>query len=307
MPAGLALAVALAAAALMGLAIQRGATCTVLAVNEVIEKRSAWRLLAMLEAAAWVAGGLVVARALGLMGHMPVGFTLTPWTIAGGLLLGLGAFVNGACVFGAIARLGSGEWAFLATPIGFWLGCLAFPAMSPAPGDAASPVLAAPAWAALPLAALAAWRLPGLCRRWSAHSATAAIGICFLVLLLLAGAWSYTDALAELAQGRAMALPHRLLLFLALMGGAVAGGCAAGRLRAVAPSPRQVARCAAGGALMAWGGLLVPGSNDGLILLGMPLLFAHAWAGFLAMAGAILAARLLRDAAAPSPRLHRPG
>ncbi len=307
MPAGIALAVALLAAALMGFAIQRGATCTVLAVNEVVEKRSAWRLLAMAEAAAWVAGGLLLAQALGLPGAMPQGFALTPWTLAGGLLLGLGAFVNGACVFGAIARLGSGEWAFLATPLGFGLGCAVFPAMSPAPGDVASPVLAAPAWLALPVAVLALWRLRGLARSWSAHAATASIGITFVILLLLAGAWSYTDALAELAQGRAMALPHRLALFVALLAGAVAGGWAAGRLRATAPAGPQLARCAAGGFLMAWGGLLVPGSNDGLILLGMPLLFPYAWAGFLAMGAAILAARLLRDASAPSPRLGRSG
>ena len=58
---------------------------------------------------------------------------------------------------------------------------------------------------------------------------------------------------------------------------------------------------------MAWGGLLVPGSNDGLILIGMPLLLPYAWAAFLAMCGAIAAARLLRDAAGPSRSPSRSG
>ena len=38
----------------MGFAIQRGATCTVAAVDEVLNRRRAHRLLAMLEASLWV-------------------------------------------------------------------------------------------------------------------------------------------------------------------------------------------------------------------------------------------------------------
>lgn len=46
------------------------------------------------------------------------------WTAPGAVLLGLGASLNRACVLGAIARVGSGEWAYLATAFGFYLGCL---------------------------------------------------------------------------------------------------------------------------------------------------------------------------------------
>ena len=45
-------------------------------------------------------------------------------TVLGGVLLGLGAFINGACVFGAIALFGSGRWAQLFMPAGFYLGCV---------------------------------------------------------------------------------------------------------------------------------------------------------------------------------------
>ena len=34
---------------------------------------------------------------------------------------------------------------------------------------------------------------------------------------------------------------------------------------------------------MGWGSLLIPGSNDGLILIGIPLLRPYAWVAFLAM------------------------
>ena len=82
------------------------------------------RLLSLLEAALWVAGGLIVAQALQLLPRMPAGYAISGWTAIGGALLGLGAYINGACVFGSIARFGSGEWAYVVTPIGFYLGCL---------------------------------------------------------------------------------------------------------------------------------------------------------------------------------------
>ena len=93
----------------MGFAIQRGATCTVAAVDEVLTKRRAHRLAAMLEASLWVAGGLTLARLADLAGSMPIGYSVSTWTLVGGALLGLGAWINRACVFGASARLGSGE------------------------------------------------------------------------------------------------------------------------------------------------------------------------------------------------------
>ena len=45
--------------------------------------------------------------------------------------------------------------------------------------------------------------------------------------------------------------------------------------------------------MMAWGTLLVPGSNDGLILVGMPLLWPYAWVAFATMCVAIGAAQVL--------------
>ena len=107
--ASLAFGVAALCAGLMGYAIQRGATCTVAAMDEVVNKRSASRLVSLLEAALWVGGGLSLAQALGMLPRMPAGYAVTAWTVLGGALLGLGAYINGACVFGAIARLGSGS------------------------------------------------------------------------------------------------------------------------------------------------------------------------------------------------------
>lgn len=310
----MAFGVAFLCAALMGFAIQRGATCTVAAVDEVLSKGSAKRLTALVEASVWVAGGLLVAKALGVLPRMPAGYALSGWTVAGGVLLGLGAFVDKACVFGAIARLGSGEWAYVLTPVGYGLGCLTVGAVfAPAPpltlADP-SPVLQAPVGVAAAFAAFVAWRLlrPLLARDgtpvrerlraalreriWTPHAATTVIGVTFVVMLLLVGAWAYTDLLADLARGMAHSVVARTLLLLALLGGAAWGGWTAGRWRATPPTASQALRCLAGGALMGWGTLLIPGSNDGLILIGMPLLWPYAWVAFATMCVAIGATQL---------------
>ena len=102
--ASAAFAVALLCAGVLGYAIQRGATCTVAAVDEVVTQRTFARLLSLVEAAVWVGGGLVVAESMHVLPAMPTGYAVSAWTVIGGALLGLGAYVNGACVFGAIAR-----------------------------------------------------------------------------------------------------------------------------------------------------------------------------------------------------------
>src|SRR5438105_3759458 len=104
---GWAFAVAALCAAVMGHAIQRGATCTVAAVDEWMQRRTLQRLRALLEAAVWVGGGLLIFDRLHVWPRMPGGHALEGATVLGAALLGLGAFVNRACVFGAIARFGS--------------------------------------------------------------------------------------------------------------------------------------------------------------------------------------------------------
>ena len=71
--ASVAFVVALLCAGLMGYAIQRGATCTVAAVDEVLTERSCRRLLSLVEAALWVTGGLILAQSLRLLPVTPPG------------------------------------------------------------------------------------------------------------------------------------------------------------------------------------------------------------------------------------------
>jgi toxin CptA len=319
-------------AALMGFAIQRGATCTVAAVEEVVSKRSLNRLISMVEASLWVVGGLLIAQALQLLPKMPAGYAISYWTVVGGVLLGLGAYVNGACVFGAIARLGSGEWAYVVTPLGFYVGCLTvgtlFSQSAPSKLTSNSPLFDAAMWLAVLFAAFMLFRIVSpllsgtsdvaqrtLAQRiratlgtriWSPHAATAIIGITFVVILLLiGGTWAYTDVLAELSRGMAGSLVARIALVAALFLGALVGGYTADRFRSTRISAAQVAKCFAGGAMMAWGSLLIPGSNDGLILIGMPLLRPYAWIAFITMCVSIGAAKLAQRFLQREPALQR--
>ena len=78
----------------MGFAIQRCATCTVAAVDEVVSKRRFNRLTALVEASIWVAAGLVLAETFHRLGQMPSGYPLSYLTVLGAVLLGLGAYIR---------------------------------------------------------------------------------------------------------------------------------------------------------------------------------------------------------------------
>jgi hypothetical protein len=305
---------ALCLATVMGFAVQRGATCTVAAVDEVLTKRRAHRLLAMFEASVWVLGGLLLAQAMGGNANlMPAGYVVSGWMVVGAVLLGLGAAVNGACVFGAIARFGNGEWTYILTPVGFYLGCLMvrLPVIGAMAQRVKEPsvVLSAPIGVLVLIAGWMIWRVlwpmrlvrpaqlwSGInSKLWAPHGATLVIGIAFVGLLYLVGPWTYTEMLADWSRRGVMTDASRVLLFVALLLGAVWGGWTAQRFRPVAVSWAACARCLGGGALMGMGSLLIPGGNDGLILTGMPLLWPHAWLAFATMFATIAVFLKLRS------------
>ncbi len=290
-------------AGVMGYAIQRGATCTVAAVGEIVSECKFRRLWAIIEAAIWVLGGLLLGNLLGVPELVPSGYQVSFWTFAGALLLGVGAAVNKACVFGSVARFGNGDWAYSATPLGFYLGCLLaqsffLPVMAVKIAQP-SVVLAAPGWllivigvwmvrrAAAPV--LKYWADPKalVTELWAPHSATLVIGVTFVLLLWLVGPWAYTDLLAELARGGMPGVTVRVMLLLTLLIGAIWGGWTASCFRPTAVSLPGLARCLSGGILMGAGSLAIPGGNDGLVLTGLPLLWPHAWIAFATMCASI--------------------
>jgi len=285
------LIIALLSAALMGLSIQRGATCMVAAVDEIVTRRRATRASALAEAAIWVGGLAFLAAAMGWLAMTPATYPVTVGTVVGGVVLGIGAWVNRACVFGAVARIGAGEWAYLATPLGFFLGCLV-PLTAPLPSGTTTAFGTGNGALAVGLlfAALGCRRFVEACcaphlgrHLWHPHRATLLIAVTFVTTLISVGYWAYTDALAALARSMDAMLALRLAMVGALLGGAVVGGAIAGKLRRERVRVTDILRCTAGGMLMGMGAILVPGSNDGLILLGLPALQPHAWVAVMAM------------------------
>lgn len=311
---------ALICAALMGYAIQSGATCTVYAVSELIEKRRASRLIAMLEAGLWVAVVVTLAGAAQLAVDPPRAYAPTLWTIAGGLLLGLGAFVNGACVFGSVARIGSGEIGFIATPLGYFLGVLVFDQMRAAPQVHSAgtgwqlPILLAlaiGAYALIRASLVLIWTIrrtrPDHARLlWDPHEATLVIGVTFAIMMLSVGRWTYPELLSDLAHGKDHGTLWRIILFLALLAGARLAGYRQGKTAWITPTRQRIAACLCGGAMMGMGGTLIPGGNDGLVLVGLPFLMPYALLALAVMVGVIALAIVTQTTwmarrAAPQP------
>jgi toxin CptA len=299
--------IALAAVGVMGFANQRGSTCTVAALEEVVLKGTVKRLIALFEASLWAAAGLVLLNAAGLLASVPVNYAVGVGTILGGFLFGLGAFVNRACIFGTVARIGSGELSYLAMPLGFYLGSLATVRLpGPTQLDGRSPLVAASAWLAVLIIPLVLVRLythvrylrqtgRGFLKHiWSPHVATTMIGITFAVTMAVQQNWTYSEVVSDLAHGMTSGLFAKMLLGTALLVGATAGGVTAGRFKIVKPDLASMAHHLVGGTLMGAGGLLIPGGNTRLALVGLPLLWPYAWLAFTSMCVTIYIALRLR-------------
>jgi hypothetical protein len=292
----LALLLAVFAAAGMGFAIQRGGTCMVSAVDHLVRQRSPSKLIALAECSLWTSLFGLIAGSTGFVIAASPSYPVGLLTLAGGLLLGAGAWLNGACVFGSIARIGGRDWHYLLTPPGYFIGSLlhhellgGYAAMQP-PGSVVrlEPLLILLALTSL-IASLRALRRIGgkVSGLWDYRHATIAIGLAFVPLVLVAGPWTYTEALGKLSHRLGAPSWREGLLFAALLGGAIIGGCGlAGPDRFTA---RRGLLCLGGGTLMGFGGSMVPGGNDNLILVGLPGLQPHAWLAIAAMVGAIAA------------------
>lgn len=285
------LAVALLAAAAMGFSIQQGGTCMVAATTQLIEDGSSKKLRALAECSLWTSALGLAALALGLPFRASPGFAVAAVTVLGGTLLGLGAVLNGACVFGSIARIGGRDWHYLLTPPGYFLGSLIHAAVhGPTAASASSGTGAGlvPILVMLMLASLAvSIRQFVFLRRldWDYRHATIAIGLTFVPLAVLAGPWTYTEALSRAAHGGEMVPLVEAMLFAALLGGAILGGRGlAGPDRVY---PARALTCLGGGVLMGLGASMIPGGNDNLILVGLPGLQPHAWIAIAAMTATI--------------------
>lgn len=295
MPAPLALTITLLLVFVIGVAIQRGNTCTVVAVDDIVHRGSWERFGAIASAWFWVAGGLaLLSLTTGLNPEAKV-VPVTVWSVVGGAILGVGAVINGACTTGTIARIGSGEYTFALTIVGFFLGCLLAPHLLPREAithtvsPAATTSLNHPVLALLGLAAVTALTARRLIwgphetfreflrRAWDPRTAVVIIAVMFVAAVQISGAWAYTDLLGNVAKGQIGHVLSQLTFFVAMLAGAVVAGRSQVGTRLIGPLAPRVVRCTLGGMVMGIGFTVAPGAFDGLTLLGQPLLLPYAW------------------------------
>lgn len=294
--------VALVACAALGFAIQRGGTCMVAAVEEFWTRCRLGLARSLVETALWVTLLVGLAALIGLC--VPTTPRVTPGlsVVLGGVLLGIGACLNGACALGTLARIGSGQWSFFVTLAGIIAGIEAAAAVGMMSGPdqnvAMMPSVSTLIFASGFLLVALHWRsISGLIGsgkldlRYTSRWATVVIGICITIIAMSVGSWSYTGALRAIFHDGPLSHTFDLAMMMAILAGAIAGG----RLRRSAGQPEarsglmNFARHLGGGLLMGLGGGLVPGGNDQLILFNAPMFEPFAWLALGTMTLTILA------------------
>jgi hypothetical protein len=311
----LTLLISVVLAMVLGFASSRASFCTVRAVAEIISTRRAAMLWGTVKSMMWVlALTLPIIWLVPALGANRTGWPLSALSLAGGMLYGAGAAINGACAFSTLSQLADGRVRMLLTLTGFLGGGAAgllatrggsirLPTPIPLPTERLFP------WALLLAGGLAVWgtfeiyrlwrtrpadaRLTDLivAQRYRLSTAAALIGLSNGVLYLLEGSWSYTSTLERAVRTLFAqpdpALPMRLVLFAAAFAGMLLSTWQRKSLRLDwRPRPAWL-RNLLGGAMMGLGALFAPGGNDSLVFYGMPSLSPHAAPAYAAMLAGI--------------------
>ncbi|WP_233281347.1 YeeE/YedE thiosulfate transporter family protein [Sphingomonas changnyeongensis] len=289
----------LIAAFVVGFAAHRGGTCGVVAMTQWLDRRDARLIIGFATAmAAATVICLPAAWLLGVGDHLPGSTPVGPALIGGGVLLGIGAFVNGACLIGSLWRLGNGEAHLVALPLGVAIGDALGAGLGwrvvPPPGPFAEPGSAGlmlVTAGGLMLAATAIWLMsrPGGTRLFGLMTA---MGLAGGLLFVALPGWTWVDVERETLDGliAGMARPpgQAGLAMIATLGGALTSGWLTGRLRLCWNGWEATGRSIIGGALMMMGARLLPGGNDALLLGAAPAGAASALIGFAVMNLAVL-------------------
>jgi len=291
----------------MGVLVPRSTTCAVAAVLEVLDRGRAWRFggfaLASLSAMVFL---WPIAWFTGLPIHFAPTITPSVLIFVGGLVFGAGAALNGACVFGTLTKILSGDTSYVFVLPGLWVGALVMgvTGLSVQPHMMATTALAVPStlllmlWGtAVSLVGLMFWLF---IRHGKSNKAwfMGAIGVIGGLLYTIHPAWNYSVAIHNFAQTILSAPQHMAdgllpwLVVAASLGG-VTSTVAAGTFKLKPPSLRGSAGALIGGFLMAFGLVMIPGGNDGLILFLLPSLSGSAALAYAAMNAGILGTLLL--------------
>lgn len=282
-----------------GYATQRGSTCAVSAAQEIVEERRATRLAGFMLCAFISLGLMGIAHFVGLpFGRQSGDASLSAETLSGGALFGAGAYVNGRCAFGTIAKLGSGEIARIGTLGGFLGGSMitVFAKMGAITDVPATSLFALAPLAMVIIACAGIVVMVATMQRgpasanagWTTQKAMIVIGISNGALLLLAQGWSYTSLLMAIARGKVEAPAWHGLIVATLIFGAVTGAVTGKSFQFDMGNIRQWLATLVGGVLMGLGAAFIPGGNDRMLMLGFPMMLPNLIAAYGAMMMALV-------------------
>jgi uncharacterized protein len=263
----------------LGFALNYGSICTVVATTELVSEKRPARFIALFEAAVWAA---LVYTIIETSPTIQQGWSPLGYLVPAALLFGIGSYVNGACVFGSIGHFGNGQidfgFAFLGIAVVFYIESM-FGLIPDQPPISAS-LPRGSALLAIALVAILALRFGMSLRSESNFQqltlSMGAIGVTFALLTVLAPGFSITASV-----GTTFSIPIAwAVISVCMFGGSVAS--ARIRMRGFTlkwPTISNILRRMLGGVLMGLGALLIPGGNDTLLMIGLPM---GAWQAALA-------------------------
>lgn len=300
-------------AAFLGFAAHRAGICTVKVVEEALTTRRAYMLSSFAKTILWT----MVITSLLIWVFPSISANVTGWRvsivgIAGGILFGVGAAVNGGCAISTLTRLSSGQLTMTATLAGLSLGMLSHSWLMErgrVTGGSPADALLRETTAPVLLGVLSIWAVWEVRRIWRARpagqslrvlalserytlSATALVlGISNAILYALHGRWAYTTTLRHGVDGLVVHGSQTpvtsWVLAIAFIAGMVVSAAQRRSFRPIWRPALDWLRHGIGGALMGFGAALAPGGNDELLLHGIPILSPHAVPVFIAMLGGI--------------------
>ena len=280
-----------------------GGLCTYAAVLQIVREHRFNRLLAFLGAAACTAL-LVVPLAWFWTDslHLTNTHQQCSSAIAGGTVLGLGAYLNRGCVFGTFVQLTGGNLRYLATLIGMPLGSIAAKLWlldySPLTDDASlAAVPGKNAWLWLGFATLVLLlsisRLNPIAASTPRLRLRSIPEVLVMLTLGVGGGWLYAavygwDFASVINNTVYQAFdfqpsgPTLIAIFctLSMVAGGISAAVSQNRFAIQYPQFLPSLHSLVGGSLMGAAAVVLPGGNDGLLLSGIPVFAPHALLGF---------------------------